>query len=64
MISLITLKQGDKESLLSFLERFKSERNVVVTLLGDKLIDGYVENTQEYCSIPGGGDQLRLQKKM
>ena len=66
LMGWITTRQGEKEGLLSFLERFKSERNVVISLLGDHLIDGYVENTQEYKDIPDGDTtvQERLQNEM
>ena len=37
---------------------------MVVSLLGDKLIDGYVENIQDYCSLPDDNYQFRLQKEM
>ena len=49
--NLLSLRQGDNESLLTYLEKFKSEKNVVVNLLGEKILDGHVENTQAYRDI-------------
>ena len=35
---------------MSYLERFKSEQNVVLGLFGKKLIDGHVED-MPYCIV-------------
>ena len=51
---------------MTYLERFKSEKNVVVSLFGSKLLDGHVEATDAYRNIPAGdaNAQARLQKEM
>ena len=49
--SLLTLRQQEKEGLMSYLERFKSERNVVLGLFGKKLLDGHVENMPTYTDL-------------
>ena len=36
---------------MSYLERFKSERNVVLGLFGKKLLDGHVENMPAYTAL-------------
>ena len=40
---LLHLQQGGKEGLISYLERFKSEQNVVLGLFGDKLLNTHVK---------------------
>ena len=50
--SLLSLRQGESDSLMGYLEKFKSEKNVVVSLFGERMLDGHVENTQEYKDIP------------
>ena len=40
--NVMTIRQGDKEGLVSYLERFRSEVNVVVSLFGSGLLDGHV----------------------
>ena len=63
LCSLINIKQGNKEGILTYLERFKAERNVVLSLFGDTILSGYVENTDDYKSITGT-DVDAQQKKM
>ena len=54
--SLMKTKQGNNESLIIYLERFKSEKNVMMSLFAQKLLDGFVEDSQEYQDLPGGTD--------
>ena len=62
--SLLSLRQGGNDSLMGYLEKFKSEKNVVVSLFGERLLDGHVENTQEYKDIPdANADLQRAQQK-
>ena len=49
--NVMTIRQGDKEGLVSYLERFRSEVNVVVSLFGSSLLDGHVENTIAYQDL-------------
>ena len=66
--SLLTLRQQEKEGLMSYLERFKSERNVVLGLFGKKLLDGHVENMPTYTdldtAIADDAARARAQQKM
>ena len=66
--SLLTLQQQEKEGLMSYLERFKSERNVVLSLFGKKLLDGHVENMPQYAelqtTIADNVARERAEKKM
>ena len=66
LASLLNLRQGENDTLLTYLEKFKSEKNVVVSLFGNKLLDGHVENTDAYRNIPSGDAdaKARLQKEM
>ena len=41
-------KQGDKESLVDYLSRFKSERDVVYRIMGKKFLDGFAENSPDW----------------
>ena len=49
--NIMTIRQGDKEGLVSYLERFKSEKNVVVSLFGTGLLDGHVEKSSAYRDL-------------
>ena len=48
--SFLKLKQGDNEELLDYLERFKSEMEVVTKLFGSKFLDGYTEARVDYVA--------------
>ena len=45
--SLLAIRQGEKESLTNHLERYKSERNVMLTLFREGILDVYVERSQK-----------------
>ena len=66
LISFLQIKQGDNESLLDYLSRFKSERNVMLGLVGKRLIDGYTERTPEYLALAvtdtAGKDLMKRQE--
>ena len=64
LTGLLTLKQGEKESLTHFLERFKSERNVISALFGDRILDEHVERSNEYKTLPTGTDLAARQTAM
>ena len=42
--------------MIHYLERFKSERNVISSLFGDKILDEHVEKSAEYKVLPPGTD--------
>ena len=52
LMSFLRLRQGENESLLDYLGRFKSETKVVTRLFGKKLVDDFVENKKEYRDLP------------
>ena len=56
LASMMKVKQGDNESLVNYLERFKSERNMTRSLFGSRFLDSFVENTLEYQNLPLGSD--------
>ena len=66
MSRMISIKQGEREGLSTYLERFKSEKNVVTNLFGHSILDGYVERLDSYQVITGTSedDQKRLQKAL
>ena len=51
--ALVNMKQGEKEGILTYLERYKVERNVFLSLFGETVLDGYVKNTDKYKAITG-----------
>ena len=48
LYEFMRVKQGDKESLIDYLNRFKSEVEVVKRLFGKSITDGYAEAKDEY----------------
>ena len=48
MASLLNFRQGDNEELLSYLSRYKSELDVMITLFGKSFLEGYATKTEEY----------------
>ena len=60
---LLAVKQGDKEGLTSYMERFKSKKNVFTNLFGDGILDGYCRNHADYKRISGSEQDLRDRQK-
>ena len=48
LANFLKIKQGDKEDLLDYLSRFKSEMDVVFRLFGKGILDGFCEEQAEY----------------
>ena len=48
---VMTIKQGERQSLVNYLEHVKSERNAMITLFGENLLDIYVERSKKYIDI-------------
>ena len=48
MSNFLKCQQGDKESLLDYLSRFKSERDVVYRILGKNFLNGFAENLPDW----------------
>ena len=53
MTSLLSVRQGEKESLLSYLERYKSEKNVMEVLVGKNFLSNFVKKSPEYQEVEG-----------
>ena len=64
LVGMVTLRQGDKEGLMHFLERFKAEKNVISSMLGENILDGHVEQSSEYKALPTGTDLAAKQAAM
>ena len=62
MASILNFRQGENEDLLSYLSRYKSERDVLLTLFGDSFLDGYTINTDHYKAL-GSSDKEAAYKK-
>ena len=61
LVSMMKVKQGDSESLVKYLKRFKSERNLTASLFGSRLLDSFIENTLEYQNLTVGADLVSQQ---
>lgn len=46
--NFLKFKQGEKESLIDYLSRFKSERDIVFRIVSRKFLDGFAEQCDEY----------------
>ena len=62
---MLSIRQGEKEGLTSYMERFKSERNVLNNLFGYSILDSYCANQSDYRAITGATDDeiLKAQKE-
>ena len=45
--NFLKCKQGEKESLIDYLSRFKSERDIVFRNVGKKFLDGFAEQCED-----------------
>jgi hypothetical protein len=54
---MINLRQQDDEDLITYVRRFKNQRDIVKEQLGNKFLESFVEWTQEYKDL--GGDVTR-----
>ena len=45
---LLNIKQREKEGLLEYMERFKQEKMIVKSHLGEEFLNEFVEHTNEY----------------
>ena len=48
LLSFMKVRQGDNEDLYDYLYQFKTERYIVMRLLGNNLMDGYIMNLPDY----------------
>ena len=66
LLNMLKVKQKDNEDLVTYLSRFKSERNVMFNLFGKNILDGYVEKTPEYTHAATAGltdEMTRLKER-
>ena len=63
LYEFMRVKQGDKESLIDYLNRFKSEVEVVKRLFGKNITNGYAESKQAYKDLGSGDDAGRAKMK-
>ena len=61
--NFLRCKQGKKESLLDYLSRFKSERDVVYRILGKKFLDGFAENLPGWDNSMSDDDKKKFKEK-
>ena len=57
--SFLKTRQGEKEGLLDYLSRFKSERDVVYRLIGKKFLNDFSEKLPGYATA---ADQAEFKK--
>ena len=48
--NFLKCKQGERESLIDYLSRFKSERDILFRIVRKKFLDGFAEKREEYQS--------------
>ena len=63
MSRMISIKQGEREGLSTYLERFKSKKNFLTNLYGYLILDGYVERLDSYQAITGSEDDKKKMQK-
>ena len=64
MASMLNFHQGENEDLLSYLSRYKSERDIILTLYGNSFLDGYTINTDHYKGLSQEADQKAYKKEV
>ena len=62
LCEFLRVKQGDKESLIDYLNRFKSEVEVVKQLFGKSITDSYAETKDEYKSATDETGRKKVKK--
>ena len=66
LLNMLQVRQKDNEDLVTYLSRFKSERNIMFNLFGKNILDGYVEKTPEYTAAATAGladEMTRLKER-
>ena len=48
LANFLKCKQGEKESLIDYLSRFKSKRDIVFRIVGKKFLDGFAEQCEDW----------------
>ena len=60
LVRLINIKQGVNEILVDYVKRFKQARDVMKSYLGIKVLDEFIENSNEYQSETDVNKQQEL----
>ena len=60
LLSFLKIRQGDNEDLYDYLSWFKTERDIVMRLAGNNLIDGYIMGLPEYLSATTDSDRKQV----
>jgi len=63
MRRLLNIRQKEDEDLLDYVKRFKQLRNTYKSYLGTKVLDEYVENTEEYRKASTDDDRQAVKEK-
>jgi len=58
---LLNMRQDEKEDILTYMERFKGERQVLKSLIGSDFLKAFTKNTPEYKKL---GSDNKAQTKM
>ena len=61
---MMSLKQGEKEGLATYLEHFKSKKNAMINLFGKSILDGYVEKVEAYQNLCGTVAEIEAIQKV
>ena len=65
LLSFLKVRQGDDEELFDYLSRFKMERDIVMRLVGNNLIDGYIRNLPAYIgAVDYAGRKVAKKKEL
>ena len=64
MASLVNFRQNENEDLIGYLSRFKSEKDVVLTLYGRDFLNGYTENTDEYKALTTDDERKEMMNNL
>ena len=62
LLSFLKIRQGEHEDLYDYLSRFKTERNIVMRLAGNNLIDGYIMSLPEYVDAADDNERKQIKK--
>ena len=61
--NFLKCRQGEKESLMDYLSRFKSERDTVYQIMGKKFLDGFAESSPEWNDTWPDADKKSFRSK-
>ena len=59
---LLNIRQGEEELLVVYLERFKSERDIIRDQIGENFLDSFIENTSEYKEAKDAAEQKKMKE--